>query len=75
MLALAELSCVFHRQEREGRLGEDQAGEWRAHFLEDLTGDAIHLVTALEASFPEIWSNDRHLLGAAEHFGLRGRSV
>lgn len=47
----------------------------RGHFLEDLTGDAIHLVTALEASLPEIWSNDRHLLGAAEHFGLRGRSV
>lgn len=107
MLAIAELSCVFHRQVREGRLGEDQAGEWRAHFLEDLnngvwvllpvterilfrvdalvsavpngvflrSGDAIHLVTALEASFPEIWSNDRHLPGAAEHFGLRARSV
>jgi len=107
MLAIAELSCVFHRQVREGRLDKDQAGEWRAHFLEDLnngvwvllpvterilfrvdalvsavptgvflrSGDAIHLVTALEASFPEIWSNDRDLLGAAGQFGLRGRSV
>ncbi|MCX6638523.1 MAG: type II toxin-antitoxin system VapC family toxin [Acidobacteria bacterium] len=75
MLAVAELSCVFHRQVREGRLGEDQAAAWRGHFLEDLAGDALHLVTALEASFPEVWSNDRHLPGAAEHFGLRGRSV
>jgi hypothetical protein len=60
MLAVSELSCVSHR---------------RGHFLEDLTGDAIHLVAALEASFPEVWSNDRHLPGAVEYFGLRGRSV
>ena len=39
------------------------------------TGDAIHLVTAGHAGFSEIWSNDRHLLRAAPHFGLRGRSV
>ena len=38
-------------------------------------GDAIHLVSALDAGFTEIWSNDRHLLAAAAHFGLRGRSV
>ena len=38
-------------------------------------GDAIHLVSARDAGFPEIWSNDRHLLGAARYFGLRGRSV
>jgi hypothetical protein len=25
--------------------------------------------------FREIWTNDRHLLGAARSFGLRGRSV
>ena len=60
MLAVSELSCVFHR---------------RGHFLEDLTGDAIDLATALEASVPEVWSNDRHRLGATKHFGLRGRSV
>lgn len=38
-------------------------------------GDAIHLATAHEAGFLEIWSNDRHLLAAAPYFGLAGRSV
>ena len=38
-------------------------------------GDALHLTTASEAGFTEIWSNDRHLLAAAPHFGLAGRSV
>lgn len=37
--------------------------------------DAVHLVSALEAGFTEIWSNDRHLLAAAAYFGLQGRSV
>jgi hypothetical protein len=32
-------------------------------------------VSARDAGFSEIWSNDRHLLAAARHFGLRGRSV
>ncbi len=38
-------------------------------------GDAIHLLTAQEAGFTEIWTSDRHLLEAAQHFGLAGRSV
>jgi len=38
-------------------------------------GDAIHLVSALEAGFDEIWTNDRHLLAAAPHLGIRGRTV
>lgn len=38
-------------------------------------GDAVHLVTAQEAGFPEIWSNDSRLLAAAAFFGLAGRSV
>jgi predicted nucleic acid-binding protein len=38
-------------------------------------GDAAHLVTARESGFEEVWSNDRHLLAAAGHFGLKGRSV
>jgi predicted nucleic acid-binding protein len=38
-------------------------------------GDAIHLVSARNAGFSEVWSNDRHLLGAARHLGLRGCSV
>lgn len=38
-------------------------------------GDAVHLVTAQQAGFGEIWSADRHLLLAAPRFGLAGRSV
>ena len=38
-------------------------------------GDAIQLASAHTAGFSEIWSNDRHLLQAASHFGLRGRAV
>lgn len=38
-------------------------------------GDAVHLVTALEVGEPEIWTNDRHLLAAAPHLGIVGRSV
>lgn len=38
-------------------------------------GDAVHLATARDAGFTEIWSNDRHLLAAAPHFGLAGKSV
>jgi len=38
-------------------------------------GHAIHILSAIEAGFNEIWTNDRHLLAATAHFGLRGRSV
>ncbi len=38
-------------------------------------GGAAHLVTARESGFAEVWSSDRHLLAAARHFGLKGRSV
>ena len=38
-------------------------------------GDAIHLTTAFDAGFTEIWTNDRHLLQTAQHTGLTGRSV
>lgn len=38
-------------------------------------GDAIHIATALESGFDEIWTNDRHLLAAAKHFGLKDRTV
>jgi predicted nucleic acid-binding protein len=39
------------------------------------TADAVHLTTAHEASQREVWTNDRHMLGAAAYFGLLGRSV
>jgi predicted nucleic acid-binding protein len=38
-------------------------------------GDAVHLAAAMDAGEHEIWTNGRHLLQAAEHFGLCGRSV
>lgn len=37
--------------------------------------DSLHLVTAVDEGFAEIWTNDRHLLAAAPYFGLQGRSV
>jgi predicted nucleic acid-binding protein len=39
------------------------------------TFDALHLITAADSGFSEIWTNDRHMLAAAPHFGLVGRSV
>ena len=39
------------------------------------TFDALHLVTAADEGFTEVWTNDRHMLAAAPHFGLVGRSV
>ena len=56
---------------------------WAVHeALRELRGsvyirsaDATHLVSARNAGFGEVWTNDRHMLDAARHFGLSGRSV
>jgi predicted nucleic acid-binding protein len=39
------------------------------------TFNALHLVTAADSGFVEVWTNDRHMLAAAPYFGLSGRSV
>ncbi|HJZ95954.1 MAG TPA: type II toxin-antitoxin system VapC family toxin [Candidatus Solibacter sp.] len=38
-------------------------------------GDAIQLLSARESGEHEIWTNDHHLLAAAPHVGLTGRSA
>lgn len=38
-------------------------------------GDAMHLACAAVNGFTEVFSNDRHLLQAAEYFGVRGTNV
>ena len=39
------------------------------------TADAVHLVSAQDIGERDVWTNDRHMLAAASHFGLTGRSV
>lgn len=39
------------------------------------TADAIHLTCASANGFQTVYSNDRHLLAAAPHFGLTGTKI
>jgi predicted nucleic acid-binding protein len=39
------------------------------------SGDAVHLATALEIGEVEVWTSDQHMLAAAPHFGLAGRTA
>ena len=39
------------------------------------TADALHLACAEEHGFEEVYTNDRHMLRAAEHFHLTGVNV
>jgi len=37
--------------------------------------DALHLTSARENGFKTLFSNDRHLLAAAKHFGVRATAI
>ncbi len=39
------------------------------------TGDAVHLISAREHGFQEVFSSDRRLLAAAQHVGIAGLDV
>lgn len=59
------------------RLYEGMAGRFATLPSEAFlrAADALHLSCAASHGFAEVWSNDRHLLAAATHFGLRGRNA
>lgn len=55
------------------RLGADFETLPKRNFLR--ASDALHLAIARENAFRQVYSNDRNLLAAAPHFGIRGVDV
>jgi predicted nucleic acid-binding protein len=83
---MLELTAVFRSHVERGTWTLVPVSEpllWSVHeSLRKLRGSvfirsaaATHLVAARNAGFAEVWTNDRHMLEAARHFGLSGRSV
>lgn len=55
------------------KLAGDYAGLPADCFLR--AADALHLACARDHGFKTVYSNDKALLAAARHFGVRGRNV
>jgi predicted nucleic acid-binding protein len=81
-----ELCSLFERHAAEGfwilfpirRPLLQRAAERIADLPQDVflrAGDVVHLASAALHGEPEIWTNDRRMLAAAPHFGIRGRSL
>jgi predicted nucleic acid-binding protein len=85
----AKLRHIIDQFETDCRLGEfqwlpvsDDLFEILANDFKRLpasaflrAADALHLVCAREHGFKAIYTNDRHLLAAANHFGLQGKNI
>jgi predicted nucleic acid-binding protein len=69
-IEMGRISCISFMRSTVERVEEAFLNLPANVFLR--TGDAIHLATAAEAGFKEIYSNDRHLLAAASLFKLKG---
>jgi len=80
-LGRAEVSTALHRKLREGVFGDAAFREILAATVATVravpksvflrAADAIHLACARESGFMEVYTEDRHMTVAAEHFGVR----
>ena len=69
----AEMIAAFHRKLHEGAIRHVYQKLPASVFLR--AADAIDLATAAESGFLIVYSNDAHLLAAAQHFGIRGKNI